>query len=138
MIVQLDDAARRLLGAPNFAHLATTMRDGSPHTVPVWIDLEDDRVLFYREEGSVGLRNMRRDPRVAVSVTDRRDPYRFCSLRGRVVEERGGPDARDWLHRLAIAYTGRRYPPPGPEPGVVVAVEPERVMHVHLDTFTER
>lgn len=135
--MRLDHASRELLRAPNVAHLATTMHDGSPHTVPLWIDVEADRLLFYREEGSVGLRNLRRDPRVAISITDQSNPFRFCAVRGRVVEERDGPDAREWLHRLSVLYTGRRYPDPGPAPGVVVVVEPERVLHVQLDEFTE-
>ena len=132
----LDPACRELCAGPNFAHLATTMDDGSPHTVPVWIDVEGDRLLVYREEGSIGLRNLRRDPRVAVSITDLRDPYRYCAVRGRVVEERAGPQAGAWLDRVAVKYTGKRYPEPGPAPGVVVVVAADRVMHVHLEAFT--
>jgi PPOX class probable F420-dependent enzyme len=132
----LDPACRELIAGANFAHLATIMRDGSPHTMPVWIDVEDGRLLFYREEGSIGLGNLRRDPRVAISITDLRDPYRYCAVRGRVVEERGGRAARAWLDRVAVSYTGRPYPEPGPAAGVVVVVEPDRTMYVHLDGFT--
>lgn len=131
----LSDEARELLAGPNTAHLATVMRDGSPHTVPIWVGIEGDRVLFYREEGSLGLRNLRRDPRVALSVTDRENSYRYCALRGQVVEERGGAEAIAWLDHTAVAYTGRPYPHPGPNPGVVVVVEVQRLAHVALDGF---
>lgn len=134
-MVELDAASRELLSSNNFAHLATTMRDGSPHTMPLWIAVEGGQILFYREEGSIGLRNLRRDPRVAISVVDRRNPYRYCAVRGQAVGERGGPDAVAWLHQLAVSYTGRRYPDPGPAPGVVVTVEPDHVMHVQIDGF---
>ena len=85
---------RALLDRPNFAHLATLMPDGAPHSAPAWVTREDDRILVTTGEGSLKARNTRRDPRVALSITDLADPYSEAQLRGRVVEWR--PD-RDFV-----------------------------------------
>jgi pyridoxamine 5'-phosphate oxidase-like protein len=72
---------------PNFAHLATLMLDGSPQSAPVWVGREGDRFLVCTGEGSLkAARNTRRDPRIALSIVDMRDPYMEVQLRGRVVE----------------------------------------------------
>ncbi|HLY48657.1 MAG TPA: TIGR03618 family F420-dependent PPOX class oxidoreductase [Solirubrobacteraceae bacterium] len=132
----LDSESRRILAGPNYAHVATVMEDGSPHSVPVWIGVDDqNRVVFYKEDSSVGLRNLRRDPRVAISITDVQDPYRAALIRGRVVEMRGEPAAAEWLNQQALEYTGERYPDPVPEAGTLVVVEPDRVTYQHAEGF---
>lgn len=132
----LDPEARKLFSGPNYAHIATLMDDGSPHSVPVWIDVDDqDRLVFYKEDGSIGLRNLKRDPRVAISITDIHDPYRAALVRGRVVGTLGEPQAGEWLNLRALRYTGRAYPDPIPEAGALVVVEPERVTYQYAEGF---
>jgi nitroimidazol reductase NimA-like FMN-containing flavoprotein (pyridoxamine 5'-phosphate oxidase superfamily) len=63
-----------LLDRPNFARLATLMADGSPQSVPVWVGREDDHVVICTGEGSLKGKNTLRDPRLALSVVDFRDP----------------------------------------------------------------
>ena len=82
MATPLSDEMKALLDAPNFAHLATLMPDGSPHSVPVWVGREGDRVLICTGEGSLKAKNTRRDPRVSLSVVDFHNPYREAQLRG--------------------------------------------------------
>lgn len=62
MAVPLSNEIRALLDAPNFAHLATLMPDGSPQSVPIWVGREDDRILICTGEGSLKAKNTRRDP----------------------------------------------------------------------------
>lgn len=132
----LDPESRKLLSDPNYAHVATVMDDGSPHSVPVWIGIdEQERPVFYKEDSSVGLRNLKRDARVAISVTDFEDPYRSVLVRGRVVEMRGEPEAAEWLNQRAFEYTGRPYPEPVPDAGMLVIVEPERVAYHYAEGF---
>lgn len=131
----LDDRSRELLTGPHFAHVSTLLRDGSPHIVPVWVGLEDDRILFFKEEGSLGLRNARRDPRIAISVADTANPYRYCTVRGVVAAERGGEEAISYLHELAVLYTGRRYPEHQLGAGVVLVVEPVRARFEDIGGF---
>jgi PPOX class probable F420-dependent enzyme len=132
----LKPESRVLFAGPNYAHVATLMEDGSPHSVPVWIDVDDqDRLVFYKEDSSAGLRNLKRDPRVAVSITDVEDPYRAVIVRGRVVELRGEPEAQEWLNQRAHKYTGLDYPEPVPDHGTLVVVEPDRVVYQYAEGF---
>lgn len=84
----LEPNVRDLLSRPNFAHLATLMPDGSPNATPVWIGVRDDRILIGTGERSLKARNLRRDPRLALSVVDFHNPYEEVQIRGHVVEFR--------------------------------------------------
>ena len=125
----LPDAVRELLEARNFAHLATVLPDGAPHSVPVWVGVEDGRVAFFTQPGSRKARNLEHDSRVALSVTDERNPYRSAWVRGRVAETREGDPALEVIDRLARRYTGEPFPM---RSGVVFLVEPERAAVVEL------
>lgn len=100
----LSERDRRILEAPNFASLATTMPDGAPHVSTVWIDLDGEEVLVNTGEGLVKTENVRRDPRVAISVFDQQeDPYEQVVIHGTVVDIT--PDGADeHIDRLAKKY----------------------------------
>lgn len=106
----LPDDVRALFAAPNFAHLATLLPDGSPHSVAVWADVEGDRVFFFTQPQSRKARNLARDGRVALSAVDRANPYRMAHLRGRVAETVEGEAALALIDRLAHKYTGEPFP----------------------------
>ncbi len=110
MAPKIPEAFRDLLSKPAFAALATLMADGSPQVSPVWLDLEGDRVVVNSATGRVKDKNLRRDPRVALSIQDPENPYRYLGLQGRVVEitEKGGDEHID---RMAKKYLGKdEYP----------------------------
>ena len=111
-----------------FAHLATLMPDGSPQVSPVWIDRDGDVLLINSAEGRVKDKNMRRDTRVAVSITDPDNPYRALMIRGRIREvTKAGAD--DHIDRMAMKYLGQdKYPfrQPG-EVRVLYYIEPDSV-----------
>src|SRR5229473_426086 len=88
MAMALPEDVKKLIDGPNFAHLATIMPDGSPQSAPVWVLREGERILVGTGEASLKARNTRRDPRVALSIVDVKDPYTEAQLRGRVVEFR--------------------------------------------------
>ena len=92
MALQLSEEIRGLRDRANFVHLATLMADGSPQSVPVWVGREGDRIIICTGESSLKARNTQRDPRVALSIVDFRDPYAEAQIRGRVVERRPDPD----------------------------------------------
>ena len=102
----LSERARDLLTGTNFAFLAELMEDGSPHVSPVWIDVEGDLVLVNTAKGRLKEANMRRDPRVAISISPDDDPYTHVDLRGRVVEIREGDEAVADIDRLGKKYRG--------------------------------
>jgi PPOX class probable F420-dependent enzyme len=109
MTKPLSDAARRLIDAPNFAHLTTLMKDGFPKTEPVWIGREGDRIVICTDRKSIKSINVDRDPRVAMSITDFHNPYEQLLVRGRVVEAREDNDLT-FMDALSQKYLGGPFP----------------------------
>jgi PPOX class probable F420-dependent enzyme len=131
MPVPLSPEIKQLLDRPNFAHLATVMPDGSPHSVPVWVGRDGDRILVCTGDGSLKARNTRRDPRVALSIVDGRDPYMEAQLRGRVVERRPDPDLR-WMDPISHKYIGQPFPFRDPAGRVALVIEIEKARYAKL------
>jgi len=111
-----------------FAHLATLMKDGSPQVTPVWVDYDGKYVRFNSVLGRVKDQNVRRDPRVTMSIQDPDNPYRYLEIRGRVVEitQKG---ADDHINKLSQKYLGIPVYP-NRRPGqvrVLYRIEPQKV-----------
>jgi len=118
MAIPLSDATLRLVDGKNYAVLATVNPDGSPQTSVVWVGRDGDELLFSTVEGRVKHRNMRRDPRVSVTVIDWSDPENYVELRGRVSMT---PDhGRRLDTQLSWKYDGRD--PSQDRPGAVRVV----------------
>ena len=98
-----------IIDGKNFAYLATTMADGSPHVSPVWIDRDGDLLLINTVPGRMKHRNVSRDPRVAISLMQMKNPYRHLLIRGRVIEQTQ-QGALNHIDRLARKYLGKDYP----------------------------
>jgi PPOX class probable F420-dependent enzyme len=128
-MVELPDAVRALFERANFAHVATVLPSGAPHSVPVWIALEGDRIAFFTQPGSRKARNLEADPRVAISIVDHAEPYKMAQVRGRVVETLTGDAALAIMDRMAMRYTGAPFPH---RSGIALLVEPERVWATEL------
>ena len=107
--MKLCPDSRRLLDAPNFAHLATLMQDGSPKVEPVWVAREGDRVIIATDQRTLKGQNMDRDPRVALSVIGFENPYEQVLIRGRVVEVRDD-NALAYLDQISRQYIGTPFP----------------------------
>jgi PPOX class probable F420-dependent enzyme len=120
----MPDDVRALFDGPNSAHLATLMPDGGPHSVPLWVGLEADRIAFLTSPDSRKARNLELDPRVAISVTAHDQPFTMASVRGRVVERLEGDAAWEVIDRISHKYTGGPYPLRTDR--VVFLVEPDR------------
>jgi PPOX class probable F420-dependent enzyme len=118
----LDPDVRRVLDGTSIAHLATVLPDGSPHAV--WIGVHGDRIVFLTGPGSRKARNLRRDPRVALSIAPVDNPFQPVLVRGRVVEWIEGDAAWEIIDQLSAKYTGGAYSR-GQE-RVVAVIEPER------------
>lgn len=114
-----------------FGHLATLMPDGSPQVTPVWVDYDGQHVLVNTAADRQKDRNLQRDGRVALSITDPDNAYRYLEVRGKVVERTTqGADAH--IDSLAQRYIGKeKYPwrQPG-EVRVVFKIRPEHTTHM--------
>lgn len=120
----LDPDVRRVLDGTSIAHLATILPDGSPHNTPVWIAAHGDRVVFLTGPGMRKARNLRRDPRVALSIAPVDNPFEPVVIRGRVVEWLTGDAAWEIIDQVSTKYVGEPYP--REQERVVAVIEPER------------
>jgi PPOX class probable F420-dependent enzyme len=119
----LEADVRRVLETTAVAHLATVLPDGSPHSVPVWVGAEGDQVAFLTGPGSRKARNLRGDPRVALSLTAPDNPFEPVVIRGRVVEWLDGDAAWEVIDRISTRYIGQPYS--REQERVVALIEPE-------------
>jgi PPOX class probable F420-dependent enzyme len=123
MAIPIPGNVRELLDAPNYVHLTTLRADGSPRNWVVWVGLEDDHILVCTSDAIWKAKEMRRDPRVALSVTDTANPYRMAAIQGRVVDVRPDQDCR-YMDPISIKYTSALFPSRGPDRVCfVIAVE---------------
>ena len=128
----IPESARAVLDSDALAHLVTLNPDGSPQVSIVWVGLEGDDILSAHLREQQKLRNIRRDPRVALSletgVTNAMGLREYLVVHGRAtIEEGGGPEL---LQRLAHTYLGPdvRFPPmPDPPPGFRLRIAVERI-----------
>lgn len=122
----LDATLKRLATeGKNIAALTTLFADGTAQTQPVWIDADDDHLLFNTEVGRQKFRNLSRDPRVTVTIWDAEHPFEYRELRGVVTDTVRGPDARAHIDQLAQKYTGQDYAAPIGTERVIVKVAPK-------------
>lgn len=105
----LENDVKKLAQGANFGTITTLMPDGSPSTHVMWVDADDQYVLINTETGRMKYRNVKRDPRVVVTVWDTDDPYRYAEVRGIVADEVRGPEARAHIDALSQKYKGRPY-----------------------------
>ncbi len=125
--VSLDASVRALLDGKNFASVATLGPDGAPHNSVVWIKREGDTVLFSSTAGRQKVRNLRRDPRVSLTVFDLADPYTSVEIRG--TAEILPDEGKRLPHDLSHKYLG--IDPPAEkddEVRVILRVTPRRIV----------
>ena len=122
--MMLDPDVRQVLDGTSIAHLASVLPDGAPHSVPVWVGMEGDHIAFLTGPGTRKARNLRRDPRVALSLAPAGNPFQPVIIRGRVVEWLAGDAAWEIVDRISTKYIGGPYP--REEERVVALIEPDR------------
>jgi PPOX class probable F420-dependent enzyme len=127
----LQPEVKSLLSRPNFAHLSTLMPDGSPSVTPVWIGVEGDHILIGTGEDSLKARNLRRDPRLGLSVIDFHNPYEEVQIRGRVVEFRDDSSFAV-MDPISHKYIGAPFPMRNPEGRVAIVIEVDKARYTKL------
>ena len=128
-MAELSDKVRNLFEGPNYLFVATLNSDGSPQVTPVWTSLRNGNPTFNTAVGRVKERNLRRDPRIGLSITAKDNPWDKADIRGRVVDFIEGEEAESQIDDLAEKYVGQRpylWRQEG-ERRVIVVIEPERV-----------
>ena len=107
--MNLPDGLLSLLGQPSPCFLATSMPDGSPQLTQTWVDTDGEHILINSVAGFQKIRNVERDPRVALTVSDPQNPARYFAVRGRVLNVTAD-GAADHIEKLAQRYLGGPYP----------------------------
>jgi PPOX class probable F420-dependent enzyme len=129
--VKLTDDLLALLRQPSTCYLATVMADGSPQVTQTWVDTDGEHVLINSVQGHVKVRNIARDPRVAVAIADPHNPSRYVQVRGRVIDvTTDGAVAH--IEQLSQRYLGGPYPWYGgrDQVRVLITIAPEKISGV--------
>ena len=121
-----------LLRGTKTGKLATVRKDGRPHVVPVWFELDGDAVIFTTSDRSVKFMNMKRDPRVSITIDDQTPPYSYVMIEGTVSFSEDPGELLYWATRIGGRYMGedqaeaygRRNSTPGE---VIVRIIPSKV-----------
>jgi PPOX class probable F420-dependent enzyme len=123
----LPDELLALLRAPSICYIATLMKDGSPQLTQVWVDTDGEHVVINTVDTHLKAHNLRRDPRLAVAVSDPAHPGRYFQVRGRARLDYDG--AAEHIERLSQKYTGGPYSWYGgrDQVRVIVTIDAERV-----------
>jgi PPOX class probable F420-dependent enzyme len=108
--VNLDPTVAELFGGAHVVHLTTLRADGAPQSRPVWTIVRDDNIVFFTQPRSPKARDVARDPRVALSVTDRDNSYRSAWVRGHVGHIVEGDEALEIIDMISHAYIGKPFP----------------------------
>ena len=121
----------KLFEDKNLAFVSTLMKDDSPQITPVWIDLVDGIILVNTAKGRIKQKNVSRDPRVAISIVDRNNPYNMVTIQGNVVEQTmEGADKH--IDKMAKKYLGvdkYTFAVPGEE-RILLKIVPSKIFHM--------
>lgn len=106
--MDLPEGLLTLLNQPSPCFLATSMPDGSPQLTQTWVDTDGKHILVNSVQGFQKVRNIERDPRVALNISDPSNPFRYYAVRGRVLDITTD-GAVEHIEKLAQRYTGAPY-----------------------------
>jgi PPOX class probable F420-dependent enzyme len=129
--VNLPEGLLALLHQPSPCYLSTLMPDGSPQLTQTWVDTDGEHILVNSVAGFQKIRNIERDPRVALAVSDPENPSRYFTVRGRVLNVTAD-GAADHIEKLAQRYLGGPYPWYGgrDQTRLLITIEADKVSSV--------
>jgi PPOX class probable F420-dependent enzyme len=121
-----------LLRGTKTGKLATVRKDGRPHVVPIWYDLDGDTLVFTTGGESVKYKSMKRDPRVSLTVDDQTPPYSYVMIEGTVSFSEDPGELLHWATRIGGRYMGEdqaeAYGKRNSTPGeVIVRIIPSKI-----------
>ncbi|MCG3215434.1 MAG: TIGR03618 family F420-dependent PPOX class oxidoreductase [Candidatus Heimdallarchaeota archaeon] len=126
MEMSIPESIQDLLLGKNFAHVATINPDGSPQVTPVWIDYDKakNEILMNTAKGRKKTRNMFKGAKVAISIQDQNNPYRYLGIQGEIIDltETG---AKEHINKLSMKYMERAiYPLSEGEIRILIKIKP--------------
>ena len=125
----LPESHTDLLEEANFAHLATIRPDGSPQSSVMWFAWDGSRLRMTHTKTRQKIANLRNEPRVALSIVDSKDQYRFLEVRG-TVESIEDDDATASFYQSLQRRYGNTYPVRDADVRVIITIKPESFVTV--------
>jgi PPOX class probable F420-dependent enzyme len=127
MALNLPEPVRKLLTDKAYGHVITFNADGSPQLTMVWMDAEGNQALYNTADGRIKVKNLRRDPRIIVSVQNRNDPQSYVRLTGKATITDQGAD--EHIDRMAKRFLGMdKYPWRAPgEKRLLVRIDVDKI-----------
>ena len=127
MAIALPPSVKKILKDKAYGHVVTFNAEGKPQLTMVWMDGEGDEVLFNTADGRLKPKNLRRDPRVIISVQDRNDPQSYMVFHGKAsVTESGADEHIDTLAKRFLGVDKYPFRQPG-EKRLLVRVKVDRI-----------
>jgi PPOX class probable F420-dependent enzyme len=133
--MKLPESHADLLDKPTFAHLATIRPDGSPQSSVMWFAWDGDRIRMTHTKTRQKFRNLENEPRVALSIADPADSYRFLEVRG-VIESVEDDDAEASFYQSLQRRYDNVYPIPDADVRVIFTIRPTKFIAVEQGTVT--
>lgn len=129
-MTNLTPEQRKYFEDKNFAFIATLDRDGSPQVTPTWVDTDGKNILINTANTRQKFPNVKRDPRVSISLVDQGNPYKAIFVKGKVTSIQQGEIAENHIDRMAKKYLGQdKYPYRQPsEKRVLLTIEPTKIV----------
>ena len=110
--MRLDNKTIQMASGPNYAAFTTLFQNGVPQTHVMWVDTDGENILINTEIHRFKYKNIVKDPRVTVMIWKHDDPFKFVEIRGEVIGEITGQEARDNIDKLSQKYWEKPYPFP--------------------------
>ena len=130
--MKLDNKTIQMASGPNYAALTTLFNDGVAQTHVMWVDTDGENILINTEIHRFKYKNILKDPRVTVMIWKHDNPFKFVEVRGIVVGEITGQDARDNIDRLSEKYWDKPYPFPVETERIVLIIKPNKEVMFNL------
>ena len=124
--MRLDNKTIQMASGPKYAALTTLFKDGVPQTHVMWVDTDGENILINTEIHRFKYKNVLKDPRVTVLIWKHDYPFKFVEIRGEVVGEITGQDARDNIDKLSQKYWEKPYPFPVQTERIVLVIKPNK------------
>ena len=128
----LDNKTLLMAAGPNYAALTTLFKNGVPQTHVMWVDTDGENILINTEIHRVKYKNVKIDPRVTVMISKHDNPFKFVEIRGEVIGEITGKEARDNIDKLSNKYWDKPYPFPIQTERIVLVIKPNKEVIFNL------
>ena len=110
----------------NFGTICFQLPNGAIGSHVMWVDADDEHVLINTEVHRAKYHAIEANPAVTVTIWNKENPYQYAEVRGRVVGEVRGPEARANIDALSVRYTGNEYAGQIESERVILQIAPER------------